>query len=594
MGKFKVVECGLLVFLAALIPRIVLNLFFYASYGLYAVNHVEAWLFKAVMSGTHLNFLTHSGGDPTVWILTGLSPYVPPEYHIIAVEWVGVLLSCATAVSIYFLANALYGRKTGLAAGIIYAMMVEPLALSTAGFTHDMLSIPLVVISLTLMVYAIRGGLIYGLVCSAMYYIVWAVAKNVNDSINVAVFASAIYAGFHFYMWGFEKFGVEDRIFSFSGKTPKYITKLRKAYNGYLPRVCQSHFSTFLGLLADSVSDVRKHVGKLKYLTYVGVVVFLLFLFNARILSGILDETLSALPQGRMGSADVTPATAGTYWLRYNILLLVFPLIAYYSLKREDIIGITVACLGFLFSMQMDRGTRIVDVGVAIMAALTLTFESKKNKPNTIRWVMGTWFAAVVVYMFFFTSSKFILTASALIFGIALYFGVMSGKTRYCLVVIAVYGLLLNLYYLYDLEARKIVTEGEYHVLKWLSGNNRGGSVLAAWDKGYLIEAVSGLGAVSTPNDIQKEIHSMLWMPDRQASINLRNNGVRYVLLNTENFNIVRFDDEYIYRLGGGLIFHDEYVPRVELADRYTIYKLVYGKSSYFKLLKNETDKNTG
>jgi hypothetical protein len=555
-----------LVFFIALIPRIFLNFFYYAKFGLYSVKGVETWFFTGLVSGEHLDYLTHGAYDPTYWILSPVAHAISEQYHLFAVEWIGVLLSCLAAAIMFLLGKKLYGRNVGFAAAVIFATMVQPLAMNVTSFTHDIVQMPLILSCLLFCAYAIKGGWILGALLGASYYLVWSSAKNINDSINAAVIVSALMAGYVIYSWAFEKAGLSLRIYSF--------------FNGFTKKT----------------GKILKKID-IGYCTYILGVLFFLVALHSTILFSALEGMLSALPQGRLGSADVTPTTVETYFIRYNLLMLLLPALVFYSLRRRDIAGISLAFVGFLFSTQMDRGTRILDLGMALMAANAIVSVGDVKKPlkGLLLRVCVVFFAVSTAYFVFFSHASWFIILSSAFGGILFLRSALKRDYVGCLAVVVSLAILINLNYFMGLESRKVITEAEYHTLSWLRNNNLGGKVLAAWDKGYLVSAVAKLEPVSSPGWIRWDIHSMLWMPKQQAARNLRQAGVRYVMFNDENFNMVEIRGERAYRLMGGLLTPEGYIPSTEYASMYTIYNLRHSfAESDFRLLKNTSDEKTG
>ncbi|MFH1055945.1 MAG: glycosyltransferase family 39 protein [Candidatus Altiarchaeota archaeon] len=647
------------VFLVSLAFRLMLDLVFILRFGWHAVNHVETWLYVGVAHGTH--FPANGVRDPTTWILRFVGALMPGDMTLYGVVLLSALLSAFTAMLLYLLMRQLYDVKTAFIAGMIYGGMVEPLSLSLMGFTHDHLQLAVVVGSLLLVVKAAKSGFWRGLLLSLAYVAVVEASKMVNDTILFGIGVAGVYVGY---------------------TTLEYLR------------------SKFLG----------KRMADILYPLYIAFAVALLLGFGGRIIPAILESELGGLPQGRMGSADVVPMGLLTFFLRYNPLIFLLPYAFVAAYGRKDTIGITLTILGLMMATVMDRGTRISDIGIAMLLAYALAdwgvklkrivfsslafttavagviitllssgvgvlkglvmlislsvlmaFLYKHKRRVTVdglernvgavfiasisclgalysilTWNVAPWwfwvlvFAGFILAAFFLSYPQFRLNAAILFSLVILAFsyaslsravfdpfvrGVYSsifllgvaatlyviykwvGDKRVLAVValVLVAGFVTNLAYIYTLEGRRLVSEGDYVILKWLKDNNHGGRILTAWDYGYMAEVVSGLKSVSTPAKIEKGVHDMVWMPYRQAAVNFRKSNVSYILLKSESFDVVKGVDGLAYRIMGGFVMTPDHVPPIDFSNRYTIYKLRHKTADrYFKLLRNETDPVTG
>lgn len=308
------------VFSISLAVRALFDALFQTVFGAHATNHMETWLYTGVMEGTKVT----GGGlsDPVVWLLRAIGIFIPEGYAFYAVMATSAVMSSLTAAAILLLASELYDLKTGFAAGLVYGGMVEPIALSMSGFTHDHVQLLVMVASMFFAVKAAKSGLKGGLLWSGAYVLVVEAGKRINYSINLIVGLTLLYVG--------------------------YTT---------LDFILERSFGRRIGLL---------------YPVYVSFVVLGLFAFGRTVLPSLVEGNLSALPQGRMGSADIMPVNLLTLWLRYNVILFLLPFGVIAAYHRSDIFGITLTLIGFMLAGIMDRGTRIGDIGVALVLAYAL------------------------------------------------------------------------------------------------------------------------------------------------------------------------------------------------------------------------------
>ena len=633
--------------------RMLLDAVFRLLFGLHSVMHIETWFYVGVLRGTHMAVGGYS--DPTVWLLRAVGLFLPNWASLYGVLFSSAALASLTAVLIFLLLSILYGDKTGLIAGVVYGCMVQPLALSLTGFTHDHLQLPLILLALIFAVKAVKSNVWRGIVFSIGYVIVTEASKRINNTAMFGIMIAGFYVGY----------ALIDYIFA---------KAYRGRYSGYV------------------------------YPTYISIVLAFIIAYGSIIFPYFLLGSLEALPQGRMGSADILPVTFTNLWLRYNILCFLIPFGLVAAYRRRDIMGVSFTIIGLLVGGVMDRGTRLSDIGFAILFAYALADLNVKYKGSYFRT-----FGLTAALTFFLAASATqhmpvsasavmilvgwgiieaypahrkrvaawfegrnlvnVVTASAgcgLIFLIVRMAGVGLLGLEYALPMLLVYGLLYlvydqrtrmhttlaisaglyvltvyawgvwmiyplvfllggaamlyymlkktgarsiaavmvtivlvgfaaNLTYIFSMDPKRLVSEGDYKVLDGLRGHNIGGRILTAWDYGYMAEVVSGLKAVSTAGLIDYPVHDVLWMPDRQSAMSLRKMNVSYVLIKSENFNVVNVNGELMYRISGGLLRLPNSVPPLEYANVYAIHKLRQKVDDrYFRLIANETDHYTG
>ena len=536
------------IFTLAVLSRVYINLLFYILYGFHAVNHVETWFYKGVMDGTLVDFLTNRGSDPTAVFLQFIGFFTPPEFRVYAVVGFGILLSAVTCVLIYNLVSRIYGVNCGFFAGLVYCFGVQPMALCLTGFTHDNLALPTLMLTLLLGYMAVHSKPVYSLVYTIFFVGVVSAGRLINETVNVGFGIAVIYGVYQLYLWA----------------------------HRYLPKNVGVYLS-------------KDYAKKLFFISLICVLLALSFVVVPKMLSSILED----LPQGRFGSADVRPISLNTLWLRYGFLIFLLPAMLFSAYKRVDIHGVSLLFLGLGFALQMDRGSRIMDLGFAILAAIAVE-DLVKSKKFDIHII---WSAAVTLFMLIYSEASAKYYLAALGVGVGVYWSLKRSPHPfvYTMLFIALSGIAVNTIYIFSVEGRQIVSDTEFMLYSWLSENNVGGRVLAGWDRGYLIHAVSGLIPVSSPNGIKWDVHDFLWMPSQQAALNLARHNISYIMVSSENFNVVSKDDEIFYRIVGGLIDKDGHIPSPKFVQRYSIYKLRHGVGGeYFDLLKHVKDPATG
>lgn len=540
-------------FFPALLSRLLLNIFFHVKYGWRAANHVELWLYTGVARGTHISALEGRYLDPTYWFLRPLGLLLPEGLHMYAVEFTGLVLTCLAGYLMYVFFRNLFGHLKAFVAAAIYLFLVESIALNVVGFTHATVQVPVTFLLLIIAVKGLNAGSPSSrLKHSLLYLVVFFFGLMINKEIGVAVIIT-------------------------------------------------------LGLCAVKLAPERhrKNAFLLACLS--------ILLFSHFILVEMVKAVISDLPQGQSGSADLVPVTKSVFWVRYNILWLLLPLGLFHIYRGRDVATFSFITIGFLTALQMDRGTRIMAVGMAMMAAHALTGFQKRlikiNSGEDFKSVDAS-FGSVLVMAVILLPLSFKLQVTRLSYQIvfltagilitALLKKSLNASPRktltLILLVICMPSLIVNAIFINEIEPRRISYQLEYEFLEYLK-DRPDGQILIEWDHGYLAEVVSGKKSVSTPALIEREKHHLLWLTQPQSANYLNLRKIRYILITSKNLNVVRrADDRYYWAISGGLLFKPDKIPRVENANFVTAFKLRHARhnESMFRLLKSGIDEATG
>ncbi|MFH1403000.1 MAG: glycosyltransferase family 39 protein [Candidatus Altiarchaeota archaeon] len=556
-----------IILLSGVILRTVLNLLFFTKYGWHSVNHTETWFYYGVAKGTLLP--AYELMDPTVWLLQALGFIIPENQLFYAIVFLSTLLASLTGLMIYYLVREQHGREAAFASAMIYTSMIEPLALSLVGFTHDHLQLLLIAAALFCVVKAVKakggGRLFWGVLFIAIIY----PAMFINESIYVGLGVAGLYVGY---------FVVEHL---FSGRVKK------------------------------------KDLARI-YPAYIAMVSVVIVIAGLTVVPHYISNMLESLPQGRYGSADVKPIEPSNFWLRNNILLFLIPLAIPIAVRRRDTIGITLTLTGFMLAFIFDRGTRISDLGVCMLAGHVITswLESEKallswaGKPMAKALkrnnVGGLWIVLLVIavpclvyaYDSLDTRESFQNVFILASLGVVAASWKLAGHWRELAILslLVLSSFTVNAMYVMDSDPRRIGYDTEYQFYRWLGVQGVDGRVLTRWDRGYMLESLSGMKSVSNPGVIRKNIHDSLWMPEKAAAIALSRSKVTHVMINSLNFNVVNQEGRMAYAISGGLVMMPDQVPPVELADHLAVYKLRHRMAdpAYFRLVKSEVDPYTG
>lgn len=204
----------------------------------------------------------------------------------------------------------------------------------------------------------------------------------------------------------------------------------------------------------------------------------------------VVEDSLSILPQGRLGSGDVKPTTPWQYLIRYHLfipaILLITPTLK--RINQQNMIGLCLLAAGIVMSLQMTRGTRLLDIGLAYTLAPYLR-------------------------------KKLLFTLTLLS-------------------IISV-GYHLNNSHMYGTD--------DITATQWLQ--DKEGIVLAGWERGHMITALTGLQTVSTVGGINYPIHHMLSEDTGLDSLNRHN--ITYVFIADRDWQLIGNNKQ---RITGGLI----------------------------------------
>ncbi|MFH0861798.1 MAG: glycosyltransferase family 39 protein [Candidatus Altiarchaeota archaeon] len=542
-----------LVFVLALLARGAPDVFFHMNYGWHATNHAEAWFYAEVMDG--LRTPANGASDPTVWLLRAFGVLFPGGSSFHAVIAASAILSSFTAVALYFLADELYGRKSALIAGVAWATMSEPIALGISGFTHDHLQ--LLLISLAIL------SAIKSLTSSG-----WA------RPLFAAAFVAAVFLGSR----------INDGI-----------------WVGFaVAAMAVSHI-----LLQQSPALRRRMSPETIYLVCICFLVIASIASGFTILKDILEAQLEGLPQGRLGSFDVVPTTPAIFWLRYNVLLFMVPYGLLAAFRRKDVPAIMLTVFGVIFSLMMDRGGRISDLGIALLFAVAASdwgvgpVKGIFSRRNTLK---ATIVISAVTFILFasFASSGPKYSALYLLTGAVLAHSLMTFRGAHSLAVIllaaSAAGFGTAVFYVTDIPRENLLTEAEYDVLNWLGTQGRDGRILTGWDRGHMAEYITRMGSVSNAGVYDKPIHDLLWLEPGASAAGLRGAGVTHILMNSANYNVYEDASGRTYtRIVGSLVQSPEKPLSKQALNRTAIYSMRYlDGGGHFTLIRSKQDAATG
>ncbi|MFQ6088423.1 MAG: glycosyltransferase family 39 protein [Candidatus Methanofastidiosia archaeon] len=557
--RFSSFRLAIYIFFFSLLLRSALTLTFLLRYGFHTTLTPEVWFYFGVSKGsfTLLRF------DPTLWILRFSSMVLPEDMLFYAVIFLGSALSSLTSVLIFFLLERLYNKKLGVLAGLIYALMIHPLLSGTAFFTHDTVAIP---VSLLALIFGVllklertrkRWIYLFGFLLSAY----------IGSQINFTIVFALIFI-FLLYLYYFGEFILSRMKFSF-----------------------KRFYLSYFVLLSISLIFLR----------------FTLFSNLLELLSPISQEArgIDLLMQIKANSMDLLPITPFRVWEQYNLLLVFIPFGIYSCYDKRDVSSMLIFLLGVTFSSIFMRGSRLLDIGVAMVVAHA--FFSWNRRWNSLMYYLS-------LALFFFIALYFLLsfedissnlyalsTFSVFLFlpiiflFLALFFLIKSRNPKSSIFVLfTLFGLLYsNL--LFDTPQ---LTEAEYSAFRFLRGRDKG-VILVKWDIGFAAEAISQMKPESTPVEITDLYPEVLMRVDEEEVYELiSGENIKYIVVTDKEF--FRFYNQNIkrYQVIANQFFLDHAKEEFTYtyAEKTLIFRMLYSERNlkYFKKIFSRKDKKAG
>ena len=518
----RIRDCAL-VASVSIAARLILEALYHIMWGWASVKHVEIYLYMGVARGTHA---TAHDSDITMPLLEAFGNLFAQQHLMYGLIGLGIILSGASAALVYLIASSYAGTRQGLIAGLIYGLMVEPLNLSMAGFTHDLVLHPIMLLS----IFFFQQGFMNRTWISRITFIVAAIffaltAGNINEG-------------------------------------------------GYLA------FPVAFSFLAGIIS---KKVGKNERIL-IGFYYIAVSVLMVCVALPYLNMMLSDLPQGRQGSADVIPSTLDSFFIKYSPFIVLFGLGAPLAWKRGDHIAFSLILFGLLFSIEMSRGTRILNLGIAMACAWAVT--SKSHKKAHILSLAAISLAGSFLFLVGATHIFAVMAGSTLLLTASL----LRGKNRLAFVIAIATSIALVFVMMVD-DGENVVLQTEARIYEHLIGSSDG-MILTAWDRGYMAEYISGKKAASTAGHIDFADHAALWTTESQAHAHMKRRNISHILVASSSYNLVEYGGSPNYLIRGGLAVAPKRIPPIEHSELLAIHRLRHGQAndSMFHLVKNKTD----
>ncbi|MEE8401038.1 MAG: glycosyltransferase family 39 protein [Candidatus Hydrothermarchaeaceae archaeon] len=309
LSDFDIKRASLLVFSTAFFIRLLLNVIFFERFGYRAVQYQEIWFYYGVAQGK----FSLMALDPTVPILKAVNIFFG-DFLIYGIVIAGIALSSLTSVFLFLLVRKLHDSRTGIFAGLLYAALSFSSSLTTAGFTHDLVAVPIIVLIMYLAVISSGGHL-----PKLLMLLLIVVGASVNPMVVFGVFAVMT----HFAMQ----------------KSDKGFGKFAKNFL----------WIVFAALLI-------RLLFYQEILDYIAVLAF-------------KYRSIDLLIQQRF-SEDLLPPDLDILAIGYNFLWILAPIGILISLKKRDSMSPSLFLLGILAVSVMSKGTRILDLGMCMTGAV--------------------------------------------------------------------------------------------------------------------------------------------------------------------------------------------------------------------------------
>jgi hypothetical protein len=563
LEKYSIKKLASVVFAIALIERMFLLVLFFYRNGAYSTHVREIWFYYGVARST----IKLSVLDPTVWILRPLGSIVPEQFLLYTIAFIAILLASITSALVFLLVCQSYDRTIGFVAGITYASMLQPLGLSIAGFTHDLVQFPIILLIMYLGVQIMKKGKKW---LAILLIILLLLGAQIGPMILIAFLILPLYI-------------------AAENLQRKWGTDAEWNYLGFIILI------TIVVLIArlTVAQELQEQIYSLakKY------------------------RGLDIAAQLAAGSVDLRPISIDHFWQRFNFLLLFAPFGVITSLKKRDTNAYFFLIFGIIFATMYDRGSRIIDLGLPIVVAHAFTdWRREWSKPMALM-------LTVVLFITVFNYTGFMQTYSLIfIFIAALILLVLhiqtqatnlekehsSGKNinyeagiRVSPLGLAVVLMIIILFGVIAVKPQPATTKAEYMVYKWLGEHaDRGESIYVRWPSGYFVEAVSGVKAVSSPSKIDFEVPKFLWNTEAEAYSEFKKRNIDYIQISEFDFRVTEVDPKtgtYRAIAARGILYYPSDF-RLSTLGRTLMFKLLYNEADlkYFRKIHEEKDENTG
>jgi len=518
---------ALIIFGYGLLQRVLLDISFWEKYGWHASHLTEIWFYCKV-AALYRGF---KGLDITIYLLRLLSYIFPDQYLLHAVSILAAALSSLTAVLIFYLVRNLVISTKGqgetktknlnfiaLAAAFFYTGISSVQALSVVSFTHDLLQFPIMLgFLIAIISFARRSRSEKGVWKKYWYYLLVGlilayIGYNLNPVFLLALPLLLVYLIFYF----LPQKKKEDK----NKNSASFFKKLNPQIYFYI-------------ILIVSLILVR-------YVFYQQTLQ-VLNAFTMRYRSINLIEIL-----GR-NSKDLVPTDMDKKFLDVYLLCFFAPFGLYAAYKKREVLGPTLLLMGYFIASTVDRGSRILNMGIAMVASYALWYRKKF-------YILDYIMAGILILVLFVNPGSsilkpldkavFFMVPLLLLWAFKKYFlqkeeDGYSRKTWISAALIVLLAPSFITLFVYKYWVHPALSEGEYQMAAWLRENTeKGDRIFLNWGEEHYYDFLTDLVPINDLERSKIDETNIYWEPEKEAVAYAREHGIKYFLINSEDFAI--------------------------------------------------------
>ncbi len=574
---------ALSIFSGAFLLRVALNLIFFFHNGWFSSHLIEIWYYYGVANNTFSLSLL----DPTFALLR-LTGYLLPSLVLYqAVAFQAALVSALTALLIFYWLDFSFDRRTGFWGGVIFAVLPAPLTLSLVNFSHDIVQVPLLVLFFWAAgaLYQRGGGRSARAFGAAALFFLIICGLSVGPLMAAAVLVM---------------------IFSLSRRLvfPEPVWRGKAS----IPAI-------YLAGLA-------------------AVNLLLFFVMKANLLdwAAPLAESFRGIDlasQIKIKVGDLQPLPPDAFWNRYTIFVFFLPWGLWRAFKRRSAFIFSLFFFSLALALVVNRGARILDLAVVVLAAVGIADWNKKARRVTLIWIavfaagnlffrpLAAALRLAVPYGLLPLAEAFnglirgglsgpeeIMGRVFLIFSGFFLLAVLlslslSYRKKWARVTALFFVLLLQGGWVLT-AARTSSDQVEYEAYRWLDRRARPGEkIFAAWNQGYFIETVTDLEPLTSPSRIDFPLYRIYWRQEAAAVRELAQRGVKYIHVNSRYFGITSVNEELDrFQMRGNTIIGPppHHIRSFARMRRTLLYRMLYqpGRLKKLTLIYEETGRRVG
>ncbi len=517
---------ALIIFFFGFLQRLFVSIAFWEKFGWHASHLTEVW-FYSKMAAAPRPF--GSTKDITLYLLHLVGLAVPPENIFHAVSIFAIALSAFTGVVIFYLVRNVvrasdpegkYDNFIALTAAFFYTGISSTQALSIISFTHDLLQIPIILAFLASVIAWLNqsktlGGVKKGFKKSWPYLLLAAILAYIGYHLNpvflIAIPLLAIYLIFRL---------LPPR------KSPGKITNIFSWLKSIDPQV---YF--YLSLLILMI-----------------LIRFVFFDEFLQVLNSFMMKyrNIDVLHLLGQNSKDMVPTQMDKKFLDIYALLFFVPFGFYAAYKKREGIAPTLLIISFFLALTVDRGSRLLNIALAMIAAYAFWYRKKF-------YVLDYFVAGILILAFFFNPGSailkgydkvvYVLLPLLILWAYKTYFQkyqvIKNRKTfQTALLSLLLIPSFLTLF-LYKYWFTPALSEGEYQMTQWINANTKPGEILFTnWGEEHYYEFLTHLVPINDLAGSRIERDKIYWQPQAEAVAYAREHNIDYILINSADFGV--------------------------------------------------------